>query len=216
MKTLLLSSFLLLNIGALRAQTKVTGFIKTTKGNSVANASISIKNSYDGTSSDSTGHFSFLTAEKGKQLLIFSTLNFNRDLMEITLEGKVLSLNPLLKDAVKDLKTVTISAGTYTTGDLKKGAVLSSIDIATLAGSRADVIAAMQTLPGAQAAGSEGGLFVRGGTAAETKTYLDGMLVKSLLMPPYLIRLLVAACLLSCLKGHPFLRVAILRSTDRH
>lgn len=179
MKTLLLSFILLSSFGSLKAQNHITGFIKTANGKAVANASISIKNSYDGTSSDSTGHFDFTTTEKGKQLLIFSAINFDKDSVEVIIEGKLMNLNLRMKDAVNDLETVTISAGTYTTGDAKKGAVLSSIDIATLAGSRADVIAAMQTLPGAQAAGPESGLFVRGGAAAETKTYFDGMLVKS-------------------------------------
>jgi len=179
MKTLLRSFIFLLTIGVVQAQTHVTGFIKTSKGKAVPNASISIKNSYDGTSSDSTGHFDFTTTEKGKQVLVFSALNFDKDSLLVTIEGKLMNLNLLMKEVVNELEAVTISAGTYTTGDAKKGAVLSSIDIATLAGSRADVIAAMQTLPGAQAAGSESGLFVRGGTAAETKTYFDGMLVKS-------------------------------------
>jgi len=179
MKTLLLSFFLLFTLGVVQAQTHITGFIKTSKGKAVPNASISIKNSYDGASSDSIGHFDFTTTEKGKQVLVFSALNFDKDSLLVTIEGKLMNLNVLMKEVVNELEAVTISAGTYTTGDAKKGAVLSSIDIATLAGSRADVIAAMQTLPGAQAAGSESGLFVRGGTAAETKTYFDGMLVKS-------------------------------------
>ncbi|TDO20983.1 TonB-dependent receptor [Pedobacter duraquae] len=179
MKTILLSFLLILTLGGAQAQTRISGFIKTPKGKAVANASISIKNSYDGASSDSTGHFDFTTFEKGKQVLVFSALNFDKDSVQLVVEGKLMNLNLLMKDAINELETVTISAGTYTTGDAKKGAVLGSIDIATLAGSRADVIAAMQTLPGAQAAGSESGLFVRGGTAAETKTYFDGMLVKS-------------------------------------
>jgi len=179
MRKLLLSFTLLLTLGFVQAQTRITGSVKTSKGKSVANASISIKNSYDGTSSDITGHFDFTTTEKGKQVLLFSALNQDTDSLVLTIEGKPMNLSLLMNDAVNELETVKISAGTYTTGDAKKGAVLSSIDIATLAGSRADVIAAMQTLPGAQAAGSESGLFVRGGTAAETKTYFDGMLVKS-------------------------------------
>jgi len=65
MKALLLSFILLSAVSTLRAQTHIAGFIKTTKGKAVANASISIKNSYDGTSSDSTGYFD-LTATGGQ------------------------------------------------------------------------------------------------------------------------------------------------------
>ncbi|RZM27351.1 MAG: TonB-dependent receptor [Pedobacter sp.] len=179
MKTSLLACILLLFACFTQAQTRITGIIKTAKGKVVANANISIRDSYDGGSSDSLGRFNFITSEKGAQTLVFSALNFDKDSLKITVAGKLMNLNLVIQDAVNELETVTISAGTFITGDAKKGAVLGSVDIATLAGSRADVIAAMQTLPGAQAAGSETGLFVRGGTAGETKTYFDGMLVKS-------------------------------------
>ena len=178
MKSLFLTALLLV-AGLIQAQTRITGSVKTAKGKPISNASISIRNSYDGASSDSTGHFDFTTTEKGMQVLVFSALNFDKDSLKITIDRKLMNLNLQLRDAINELETVTISAGVMNTGDSKKGAVLGSVDIATLAGSRADVIAAMQTLPGAQSAGAETGLFVRGGTAAETKTYFDGMLVKS-------------------------------------
>ena len=173
MKSLFLTAAFLLVAGLIQAQTRITGSVKTAKGKPVSNASISIRDSYDGASSDSTGHFDFTTTEKGMQVLVFSALNFEKDSLKITIDGKLMNLNLQLRDAINELETVTISAGVMNTGDSKKGAVLSSVDIATLAGSRADVIAAMQTLPGAQSAGAETGLFVRGGTAAETKTYFD-------------------------------------------
>ena len=72
-----------------------------------------------------------------------------------------------------------ISAGTFEASDRKKATVLSSLDILTTASANADVTGALKTLPGAQQVGESEGLFVRGGTAAETKTFMDGTLVNN-------------------------------------
>jgi hypothetical protein len=179
MKALILTfSLLLLIVGAL-AQTKISGTLTNSKGKPVSNANISIRNSYDGTTTDSNGKFSFTTSETGPQTLQFSALNYETDSIRLEMKNTVLTLNISLKEAVNELETVGISAGYIIAGDGKKGAVLTSLDIATTAGANADIFAAQQTMPGTQAAFSQNGLFVRGGTAAETKTYFDGMLVKS-------------------------------------
>ena len=179
MKTFTLTSFLILFLSIGHAQIKISGIIKSAKGGPVANANIVLKNTYDGTSSNNAGQFEFTTTEKGLQVIVLSALNFGKDSIKINIDAKDLVLNIVLKEEINTLQTVNISAGSFIAGDGKKGAILSSLDIATIAGARADVFAAMQTLPGAQTSFSESGLFVRGGAAAETKTYFDGMLVKS-------------------------------------
>jgi hypothetical protein len=171
--------FFLSICGFAAAQTRISGVIKSTKGTPVANANILIKNSYDGGSSDSTGKFDFTTTEAGALVLAFSALNYEPDSIRITANKEDLRLTLTIRTVVNQLETVTISAGSFVAGDGKKGAILSSLDIATTAGTRADVFAALQTLPGTQTTFSESGLFVRGGSASETKTYFDGMLVKS-------------------------------------
>ena len=161
------------------AQTKISGIVISTNGQQIAGANISIAKTYDGSSTDTAGRFSFVTSEQGKQLLKFSAVGHKPDSLWIDLKGKTLSLELKLKEMVNDLNQVTISAGTLETGDYKKGAVLSSLDIATTAGAVADIVAALQTLPGTAQAFGENGLFVRGGSGAETQTYFDGMIVKS-------------------------------------
>jgi len=161
------------------AQTKISGIVISTNGQQIAGANISIAKTYDGSSTDTAGRFSFVTSEQGKQLLKFSAVGHKPDSLWIDLKGKTLSLELKLKEMVNDLNQVTISAGTLETGDYKKGAVLSSLDIATTAGAVADIVAALQTLPGTAQAFGENGLFVRGGLGAETQTYFDGMIVKS-------------------------------------
>ena len=64
----------------------------------------------------------------------------------------------------------------------KRTTVLNPIDIVTVASANADVTGAVRTLPGAQQIGENGGLFVRGGTAEETKVFIDGTVVNNFFM----------------------------------
>jgi hypothetical protein len=175
MPTLLLFLCTVMSFG----QTIIKGTIKTTNGLPLAQANILVKGSYDGDSSNDQGEFSFITTEKGSQVVSCSALNYETDSVVVQIGEKEIIANFNLKPAINQLQTVTISAGSFIAGDGKKGAVLSALDIATTAGTRADIFAALQTLPGTQLNFSESGLFVRGGAAAETKTYFDGLLVKS-------------------------------------
>nr|MBC7613096.1 TonB-dependent receptor [Pseudopedobacter sp.] len=179
MKKLGLLLILISFIGVSQAQTMINGIVKDAKSNPISGVSISIKDSYDGTSSDSTGKFTFKSNESGEQWLLFSAIGFGTDSTKITLKGTTLQLNLILKEKLNALNAVTITAGTFEASDSKKGVVLNSLDVATTAGAQADVYAALQTLPGTQPAAGESGLFVRGGSAAETNTYFDGLLVKN-------------------------------------
>jgi hypothetical protein len=178
MKAIFTFLFLIFSI-TLNAQTRINGTVKANDGKIVVGANISVVNTYDGASTDTTGRFKFITAETGKQLIRFTAIGYKTDSVWINLVGVELVLNLKLKEAVSELNMVTISAGTLETGDQRKGAVLSSLDIATTAGAIADVVAALQTLPGTAQAFGENGLFVRGGSGAETQTYYDGLLVKN-------------------------------------
>lgn len=70
-----------------------------------------------------------------------------------------------------------ITAGTLEAGDKARVSVLKPLDIVTTAGSAGNIIAALQTLPGTQTVGEDGRLFVRGGEANETQTFVDGIRV---------------------------------------
>ena len=98
---------------------------------------------------------------------------------KISLSNQPVTLEINLKEEVTELNAVMVTAGTFEAGDKKRAAVLSSIDIATTAGSNADITAALKTLPGTQQVGEQEGLFVRGGAGYETKQYIDGNLVNN-------------------------------------
>jgi hypothetical protein len=179
MKALVLLLALILAAGWLPAQTLVSGTIRDGKGHPIRGASITVKDTYDGATSDSLGHFSFQSAEKGDHLLTVTNIGYNPLEQPITLNGSPIDLRLVLKEQLSELKAVTITAGSFTAGDAKRGAVLSSLDVATTAGSNADITAALKTLPGAQQVGEQEGLFVRGGAGYEAKQYIDGTLVNN-------------------------------------
>ncbi len=176
--TALFITFTLL-AGWLSAQTSISGTVKDTKGHPVRGASITLKDSYDGATSDSTGAFRFKTTEKGQMTLTITNIGYNPVEQPVSLSGEAVTINIVMKEQLSELKAVTITAGSFTAGDAKRGAVLSSLDVATTAGSNADITAALKTLPGAQQVGEQEGLFVRGGAGYEAKQYIDGTLVNN-------------------------------------
>ena len=161
------------------AQTKITGRVLD-KRTPIEFANVLVKDSYDGTSTDANGKFSFETEEEGKQILIIRMLGFIQSEIEIDCNGKDIDLGDIkLKEDPASLDPVVISAGAFEAGDEKKSVVLNSIDIVTTAGANGDIFQAIQTLPGSQQVGDQEGLFVRGGDASETKTIIDEMIVQN-------------------------------------
>jgi len=172
--------FALLFFQSLSAQVTIKGVIRDGKNNPISGASISIKDSYDGATSDSSGNYSFKTTEKGSQVLIFSSIGYKTIEQPVKIEGGTLTFDIALKQEISELTAVVLSAGTFEASDRKRAAaVLDPIDIVTTASANGDITGALKTLPGAQQVGESEGLFVRGGTAAETKTFIDGTLVNN-------------------------------------
>ncbi|MBK8522007.1 MAG: TonB-dependent receptor [Chitinophagaceae bacterium] len=161
------------------AQVKVDGKITDTKGKPVGGVSITLKDTYDGATTDSLGNFSFLTTEKGKNILEASVIGYKPFQQEIDLGSAPVTLNISMKELVTELKAVVISAGSFVASDKNKGAVLSALDIVTTPSANADVTSAFKSLPGTQQVGESEGLFVRGGSATESKIYMDGNLVNN-------------------------------------
>ncbi|MGK2863369.1 MAG: carboxypeptidase-like regulatory domain-containing protein, partial [Chitinophagaceae bacterium] len=161
-------------------QVIIKGTVKNNKSKPLYGVSISLKDSYDGATSDSSGKFSFLTNETGEQVLAASIVGYKPFEQNIKLDGKEINISVVLKEEITELEAVTISAGTFEASDRKRAAVvLNPIDIVTTASANGDITGALKTLPGAQQVGESEGLFVRGGSAAETKTFIDGTLVNN-------------------------------------
>ena len=161
------------------SQTVISGKIKDGRGHAIPGASITIKNSFDGATSDSSGNYQFSASDTGNRQITVSSVGYHPLELPIILQGKPIRMDLQLKEEPNEMKAVTITAGSFSAGDSKRGAVLSSLDVATTAGSNADITAALKTLPGAQQVGEQEGLFVRGGTSQETKQFIDGSLVNN-------------------------------------
>ena len=161
------------------AQTRISGKVRDGKGRPIPGASVSVKNSFDGATSDSSGNFQFSASDTGFQTLTISSEGYRPIEVTVQCNGHAIQLDLQLKEEANELKAVTISAGSFAAGDKTRGAVMSSLDIATTAGSNADITAALKTLPGTQQVGEQEGLFVRGGTGQETKQFIDGSLVNN-------------------------------------
>lgn len=178
MRVLFLLSLMLLIVRLAGAQ-PVSGTVRDTKGAPLVGASLAIKGSYDGGTTDSSGHFSFSSTETGAQVLQVTAVGYKAWEGPLTLAGSPVQVSVTLKEEVTELKAVVISAGSFEASDKKKATTLNPIDIVTTASALADVTGAVKTLPGAQQVGESEGLFVRGGTAQETKTFIDGTLVNN-------------------------------------
>lgn len=177
MKSLTLSILLLVS-GFISAQSvRITGKITDGNNQPVAGANIFLEGTYDGSSSDSTGNFHFSTLKKGKYRLVAKSLGHTSFQQEIELPGETRFFHIKLEVVSSELNEVVITAGTYQAGDRKRGVQLTTLDVLTTANSNGDFIGAINTLPGTQTVGEDGGLFVRGGDRSETKTFIDGLLV---------------------------------------
>lgn len=179
MKNLFLFLAGLVTCISMHAQVTIAGTVKDGRNRPINGASITIKDSYDGATSDSTGAFAFVTAEKGEQIIVVTNIGYNGYEQKVGLSKGVVSLSINLKEKLDELKAVMVTAGSFAAGDSKRAAVMSSLDVATTAGSNADITAALKTLPGTQQVGEQEGLFVRGGAGYETKQFIDGTLVNN-------------------------------------
>ena len=163
----------------LNAQITVSGKVNF-KNKGVKDISVTLKDTYDGSTTDAEGNYSFQTSEKGKQILVFSNPKFVEIEKPITLENQSVIINSDLKEQISEIDAVVISAGSIEASDKKRAAaLLTPLDIYTTAGANGQVTAALETLPGVQKIGETEGLFVRGGTGDETKFFMDGNLVNN-------------------------------------
>lgn len=174
---LLFTLIIFLNGISAGAQTIVKGKVSDQRGELIPGANVLIQDSYDGTSSSGNGSFSFTTDEKGQRMMQITFVGYKTFTKTVELNGKPLFIEAVLQEEINQLDGVVISAGSFTAGEEKRRTILKAVDIATTAGATADIAGALNTLPGTQKVGETGRLFVRGGDASESRTFIDGMVV---------------------------------------
>jgi vitamin B12 transporter len=180
MRKLALFALVSLLVSGICAQVTISGSLKDNKGKPLPGASVSLKDTYDGTLVDSSGKFKFTTTEKGEFLFIATNVGYRSYEERVTIGTSSFTRDIVLKEELSELKAVTVISGSFAAGDSKRAAtVLTSLDVLTVGGGNADISSAVRTLPGAQQVGEQEGLFVRGGTGSETKQFIDGTLVNN-------------------------------------
>lgn len=163
----------------LHAQITISGKISF-KNKGVKDISVTLKDTYDGATTDENGHYSFQTSEKGNQILVFNNPKFVEFEKPILIENQNITINSELKEQISEIDAVVISAGSIEASDKKRAtALLTPIDIYTTAGADGQISSALNYLPGVQKVGESEGLFVRGGTGSETKIFMDGSLINN-------------------------------------
>ncbi len=158
------------------AQTSIAGTVTDKSKKPISGVNVYLEGTYDGTSTDENGKFSFETIETGTQTLVISMIAYepHYEMGDVTY---LTNLNIQLVEAINELTGVTLSAGTFEAGDNSKVSVLKPLDIVTTAGAVGDFVGALQTLPGTSTVNEDGRLFVRGGAAGETQLFVDGLRV---------------------------------------
>jgi len=168
----------LLSIARLSAQSTISGRVTNMGGKPIPGANVYLLNTIDGSTTDSSGFFSFSTDEKGQQTIVAEEISHQNAGMPITVEGDVKDIELKMKTGTVRLGTVTVTAGSFEASG-SEGTILKPLDIVTTAGTQADVVKAIQTLPGTQQQGAQTGLFVRGGDASEAAVIIDGMVAQN-------------------------------------
>lgn len=160
-------------------QTTISGSIMDKNGEALPGVNIFIEGTYEGTSSTADGSFQFTTKLTGEQQLAFQSIGYKKELKNIVLDGTKQVFEIQLKEAIDQMKAVTITAGAMEASDQSKAVVLKPMDIVTTPSAMGDIIGAFQTLPGTSSVGNDGRLFVRGGDASETAIFIDGLKVSN-------------------------------------
>lgn len=166
-------------------QTNISGRVTDAKGKPLVYVNILVPDSYEGTVTDSLGQF-LLSLKKVRDSLTLETrlMGYKAAQQKISRAQFKKPMLFVLHPETSMLAEVVVVAGSFEASDKKRAsAVLNTLDVLTTAGSNADVIAAIRTLPGAQNVGHQTGLFVRGGPGNETKQFVDGTLVNQPFYP---------------------------------
>jgi CarboxypepD_reg-like domain len=179
MKTKLLFLVLFLCAALSFAQTKISGKVSY-KNKGVGEVNVTLKDTYDGATTDANGNFSFETSEKGNHVLVFTHPKYIDVEKQIILENQEIIVNAELKEQINEIDAVVVSAGSIEASDRKRAtALLTPIDIYTTAGADGQISSALTYLPGFQKVGESEGLFIRGGTGTEAKIFMDGSLINN-------------------------------------
>lgn len=161
------------------SQVKISGKVAF-RNKGVPEVNVTLKDTYDGATTDAQGNFSFETSERGDHILTFMHPKYENVEKIIHIDDQGAFVNVDLKEQISEIDAVVVSAGSIEASDKKRATtLLTPIDIYTTAGADGQISSALTYLPGVQKVGETEGLFIRGGTGTESKIFMDGSLINN-------------------------------------
>lgn len=184
-KSLLSLAFLLSSILCLAANTiqvSIHGYVKNVHGFPEGNAFVYIEGTFDEALTDSTGYFELSTeSQMGASLMLIAHKKDYLDAFEpITVTTAEMEVEVVFAQKIYDLDLVTVTAKKAMEEEFMQVQSIQTLE-AILSSSDGNLLASMNTLPGAQQVGETGELSVRGGAGHETSFFVDGMLLRQYL-----------------------------------
>lgn len=160
-------------------QTLIKGRVLDGRGRPIRLANVYPSDSFDGTATDSLGHFSLSTEAPLPLSLVASHLSYEADTIVLKRMEDAQDLTFRLKEKLSlTLEEVVVSASALRFNDRKGQAVMKPIDVYTNPAGSGDLALSMRQMPGLQHVGQTEGFFVRGGAAWETNVSIEGIRVQ--------------------------------------
>lgn len=175
----LLSILFSSSLTLLAQTTRVSGTVTYNGIRPLANVSLTLDGTYDGATTNDKGEFAFETTETGTFKLSAQAAGFVAVASTVELTGKpTLKVSVVFTTKSFTLADVTVRPRLFDLTDKNKYTVLSPLEVLTTA-TDGNITSALKTMPGAQAVGESGDLFVRGGSGTETRVFIDGLAVSN-------------------------------------
>ncbi len=168
---------LLLGVPALGQQDKhitVTGTVHDEHGSPLPLVNVQIAMTHDGDATDLFGRFSFATRIGSMVTLRASLVGYDPVTVPVLRPvGDSVHVVVVLRETVVRMDECVVAASAFTISDDPKALAVRTLDVVTTPGAAADVLHAIQTLPGVCTVDEGAGLYVRGGDVNETTMLLD-------------------------------------------
>lgn len=163
-----------LAVPAMAQPVLISGAVIGSDGDPVPSASLYVDGTLTGDAADADGRFAFEVPAPGPIVLVVSSLGYREERVPLQVPPSgVADLVIVLDVETTLLEGPQVTASAITTGSGVQ-ATLSTVDVLTTPGSAADLYRAIQTFPGTAVSSDDADLYVRGGDAEETLTFVDG------------------------------------------
>ncbi len=174
------------NDGSLVTTAQLKGFItNSADGEPVIFTPVLLKGTGLGAQTDVNGYFTLTKIKPGTYTLVITSIGFDTLIQEVRLSaGEVLTKRLSMRE--KSSTTTEIEIVANTDKEVRQSTTNVSITKVTpreilqmpSVGGEPDLVQYMQTIPGVVFTGDQGGqLFIRGGSAVQNLTLLDGMMI---------------------------------------